>query len=135
MQTYCHVEDGVVDYGPGALPRNWRNITRFDLASPELLKANNWLPVTTVDVVKGDDETDDGHDLVVGAEDVTFTPKYRAMTADEITGRTNSRLLQQIAALEETASPRRVREAIKGQGKVWLDNLDDEIIALREQLT
>lgn len=41
---------------------------------------------------------------------------------------------QQIAALEAQVTNRRIREAIRGQGKAWLDNIDDQIAALRAQL-
>lgn len=40
----------------------------------------------------------------------------------------------QIAALEAQVTNRRIREAIRGQGKAWLDNIDDQIAALRAQL-
>lgn len=40
----------------------------------------------------------------------------------------------QITALETTITNRRMREAIRGSGKVWLDGIDDQITALRAQL-
>ena len=43
-------------------------------------------------------------------------------------------ILKQIATLEASVTPRRVREAVRGSGKQWLDNLDDQITALRGQL-
>lgn len=45
-------------------------------------------------------------------------------------------ILMEISRLENTMSLRRVREAVRGPGgKAWLDNLDDQIAALRAQLT
>lgn len=40
----------------------------------------------------------------------------------------------EIAALEAQVTNRRIREAIRGNGKVWLDEIDDQIAALRAQL-
>lgn len=42
--------------------------------------------------------------------------------------------LENIAALEAQVTPRRVREAIRGNGKAWLDGIDDQIAALRTQI-
>lgn len=42
--------------------------------------------------------------------------------------------LNQIAALEAQVTNRRIREAIRGAGKAWLDGIDDQITALRSQL-
>lgn len=43
-------------------------------------------------------------------------------------------ITNQIAALEATVTQRRIREAIRGSGKQWLDGVDDQIAALRAQL-
>lgn len=43
-------------------------------------------------------------------------------------------VLQQIEALEATATPRRLREAALGTDAGWLANLDAQIAALRAQL-
>lgn len=49
--------------------------------------------------------------------------------------RARRQIIDQISALEATMTPRRLREAARGQsGKAWLDNLDDQIAALRAQL-
>lgn len=41
---------------------------------------------------------------------------------------------QQITSLEASITNRRIREAIRGNGKAWLDGVDDQIAALRAQL-
>ena len=41
----------------------------------------------------------------------------------------------QIQALEATVTDRRVREAVLGVDDNWLKNLNDQIAALRAQLT
>lgn len=46
----------------------------------------------------------------------------------------NESILKQIADLEATVTQRRLREAIRGNGKAWMDALDDQIAALRSQL-
>lgn len=45
----------------------------------------------------------------------------------------NAGINRQISALEATVTPRRIREAVRGSGKAWLDALDDQINALRAQ--
>lgn len=50
------------------------------------------------------------------------------------TAATKQSVLNQIVILEASITNRRIREAIRGSGKVWLDNIDDQIAALRVQL-
>ena len=45
---YCYVESGALVDGPRRLPRNWRNVTRLDLATDESLKLKGWLPYIDV---------------------------------------------------------------------------------------
>ena len=42
--------------------------------------------------------------------------------------------INQIATLEASITNRRIREAIRGSGKQWMDSVDDQIAALRAQL-
>lgn len=63
---------------------------------------------------------------VVALDAATVAAKQAAAHKTSITN--------QIAALEATVTPRRIREAIRGSGKAWLDSLDDQIAALRAQL-
>ena len=41
---------------------------------------------------------------------------------------------EQITALVASITNRRIREAVRGSGKAWLDGIDDQIAALRAQL-
>jgi len=43
--SYCLVENKKIIDGPRSLPKNWRNITRLDLADADFLKEKGWLPV------------------------------------------------------------------------------------------
>ena len=43
----------------------------------------------------------------------------------------NAPILAKMATLEASVTPRRLREAIRGAGKIWLDTVDDQITALR----
>jgi len=45
-----------------------------------------------------------------------------------------SSITGQIATLEASITNRRIREAIRGSGKQWLDDIDDQITVLRAQL-
>ena len=48
---------------------------------------------------------------------------------------TNAPISDQIASLEGTVTPRRLREAVTtANGKTWLANVDSQIAALRAQL-
>lgn len=45
----------------------------------------------------------------------------------------NEAIDAQIAALEATVTQRRIREAVNGTGKAWLDDVEQRITALRTQ--
>lgn len=47
----------------------------------------------------------------------------------------NAAIKKQIAALEGQQTPRRIREAIKGTDNGWMVGIDNQIAALRAQLT
>lgn len=47
---------------------------------------------------------------------------------------TKRSITNQITTLEASITNRRIREAIRGSGKQWLDGIDDQIVALRAQL-
>ena len=47
----------------------------------------------------------------------------------------NNMILQQISALEASVTDRRIREAVLGTDNGWLKGVNDQITALREQLT
>ena len=80
-------------------------------------------------------------------DSVTKTQQERDCTPDEVAeidtrkaeaeaAAPNQSILAQIAALEATATPRRLREAVTTtQGKAWLAALDAQIAALRAQIT
>lgn len=56
------------------------------------------------------------------------------LAAEDQAAATKASIINQIAALEASITNRRIREAIRGQGKAWLDAIDDQIAALRAQL-
>lgn len=73
-----------------------------------------------------------GVDYVMGAtEEAQRLTDVAAALADK------SKVLirNQIIALEMTVTQRRLREALRGQGAAWLANVDDQIAALRAQLS
>ena len=89
------------------------------------------------------------HGISIGRKDdrstwrIDFAPDatdgQRALAAqivaefDTVKAAHNEDIDRQIAALEAKVTPRRVREAVRGSGKAWLDALDDQINALRAQ--
>lgn len=74
----------------------------------------------------------------VNGENVAFTPAEEAeRDAEEaaaLASKPRKIILAQIAALEATITNRRIRDAVRGPGKAWLDSIDDQIAALRAQL-
>jgi len=69
---------------------------------------------------------------------IPFTPEeeaeWDAVEAKAAAEKPRLEILSQISALEATVTPRRIREAVRGSGKAWLDGVDDQIAALRAQL-
>jgi hypothetical protein len=75
----------------------------------------------------------------VNGINIPFTPEEEAeRDAEEAAwaaGQSSREILEQIKALEATVTPRRLREAVRDSGKAWLDNVDNQIAALRSQLS
>lgn len=92
---------------------------------------------TATDEVFGFDETDETQlpfmqsAIDSGFVDVSgvWPPKPSATEA------ANASILEKIAVLEAKQTPRRSREAVLGVDNGWLKNLNDQIAALRAQLT
>lgn len=84
-----------------------------------------------VDVLHGDK-------IPTDAEEIT-QEQYQQLLADRDAPKPlllegNDLILSQIAELESTATPRRLREAAIGADGGWLKNLDDKITTLRKKL-
>ncbi|MCH7486226.1 MAG: hypothetical protein IIC04_04485 [Proteobacteria bacterium] len=45
MNSFSHVENGIIDEGPKTLPRSWRNISGLHHQDAAGLKTLGWLPV------------------------------------------------------------------------------------------
>ena len=133
---YAHVENGSITHR-GALPRNWRNISGLNKSdgNASFLKPLGWVPLVTVPVTLGPDETMDGEDVVIGADSVTVTELKRAMTAGEIASRDSGAALAEINRLEAEMTPRRMREHALGieEPVNWLAD-QDALIAVQRGL-
>ena len=138
---YAHVENGSITHR-GALPRNWRNISGLNKSdgNASFLKPLGWVPLVTVPVTLGPDETMDGEDVVIGADSVTVTELKRAMTAQEISDRDSGAALSEILRLEEVETPRRLAEALSddcggtAEGRSWFKDNRDKIAVERAKL-
>jgi hypothetical protein len=138
---YAHVEDGVITYR-GSLPKTWRNISGLTLSEgdDDYLKTLGWVPYVEVSVQIGVDEVWDGEDTVITETEVTSTAKKRAMTADEKTGRDNSKVLSEIFRLEELEIPQRLAEALpddsggSAEGRAWFKANREKIAVERAKL-
>ena len=133
---YAHVENGSITHR-GALPRNWRNISGLNKSdgNASFLKPLGWVPLVTVPVTLGPDETMDGEDVAIGADSVTVTELKRAMTAGEIASRDSGAALSEILRLEAEMTPRRMREHALGieEPVNWLAD-QDALIAVQRGL-
>ena len=134
---YAHVENGSITHR-GALPRNWRNISGLNKSdgNASFLKPLGWVPLVTVPVTLGPDETMDGEDVAIGADSVTVTELKRTMTAGEIASRDSGAALAEINRLEAEMTPRRMREHALGieEPVNWLADQDALIVLERAKL-
>jgi hypothetical protein len=48
MKKYCLIENGRIKVQPTTLPRNWINVSNFNVLDDETLKIYGWLPVETI---------------------------------------------------------------------------------------
>ena len=135
---YAHVENGSITHR-GALPRNWRNISGLNKSdgNASFLKPLGWVPLVTVPVTLGPDETMDGEDVAIGADSVTVTELKRAMTAGEIASRDSDAALAEINRLETEMTPRRMREHALGieEPVNWLADQEALIVLERAKLS
>jgi hypothetical protein len=80
------VEGGVVVWGPGELPRSWKNHSGLNMKSVADLKTLGWLPWSEV-LIPYDNKThyrdDYTHDIQ--ADQVIYTDIIRAFTAEQLT--------------------------------------------------
>lgn len=94
----------------------------------------DWIPAIEVRPALGANQRRGDHYFDITKQPVEIVWPVVDMTAAEIEANRVSGIHAQITALEATVTNRRIREAIRGSGKVWLDNIDDQIAALRAQL-
>lgn len=97
--------------------------TNFDPA------AFGYSPVFTPDIPPFDEVTQAVRELAPALVDGQWREQWEVYALPA-----NTVIQAQIAALEAQITNRRVREAIRGSGKAWLDGVDDQIAALRAQL-
>lgn len=79
--------------------------------------------------------------LPVSADAIDVPYEIVSLPVDEVSRRRNSSLVGQIRLLEETQTPRRMRDALPdesggtAEGRAWMINLNNQIVALRAQFT
>jgi hypothetical protein len=84
---YGHVTNGVIDSGPGSLPKSWENISGLNNMSNEQLRELGWLPWVLVQVPVGPNQVLDGSTIVINPDDIVETQIVRDMTPSEIQAR------------------------------------------------
>lgn len=117
MTNWCHVQDGVVVWGPGSLPRTYENTSNFHLLSEAELRARGWLPHRFVEVaVEGQIIT--GSTTEILADEVVETQTARDRTPEEITEQNRVPVPEEVAlwqfraALRLTGNFERVQEGL-----------------------
>jgi hypothetical protein len=81
---YCLIENNEVVDGPRNLPKNWRNISGFYLATDEMIKEKGWLPFTEETPTIGKYEVKELiYKFTINADNVVGVFQKRDMTDDE----------------------------------------------------
>lgn len=92
------------------------------------------IPITGISIGRNDDRATWRIDFAPEATDEQKAQAAQIVTAFDVEKvEHNAGIDAQIAALEATVTPRRMREAIRGYGKAWLDAVDTQIVNLRAQ--
>ena len=76
----------------------------------------------------------DAYDGLVWIDQETAKPTEAEIDAAWAAYQARQTILDQIAALEATQTPRRMRDAVAGTDNGWLADLETQIAALRAQL-
>lgn len=76
-----------------------------------------------------------GWRVVDSADDCLANETFQDQQPSEYIPSNNDKIKQQIAELESQQTERRIREATLGIDNGWLKNLNDQIAALRSQLS
>lgn len=84
---YGHVTNGVIDSGPGSLPKSWENISGLNNMSESQLRELGWLPWILVQTPVGPNQIMTGSTIVINAADIVETQVVRDMTPQEIEDR------------------------------------------------
>lgn len=134
---YAHVEDGSITQGPGALPKNWRNVSGLNLAADNELKARGWLPATITEPTYVPSTHKKGNRVETITDDaVTITWEVVALTAEEISERTINEAKAKIYELEQSVEDRWIRNAPLGDAYAVtrLQEIEDAIAVERAKL-
>lgn len=92
------------------------------------------IPITGISIGRKDDRSTWRIDFAPEANDEQRALAAQILSAFDIEKVAhNQEIDKQIADLEATVTPRRMREAIRGYGKAWLDAVDTQIANLRAQ--
>lgn len=81
---YAYVKDGNVIQKNVSIPKNWNNISNFNLLSNEKLKEYGWIPYTFVDAVLDENEILVGTTLTLTEFELIETQQKRGLTQEEI---------------------------------------------------
>jgi len=117
MTNWCRVQDGVVMWGPGSLPRAYENTSNFHLLSEAELRARGWLPHRFVaTALEGQIIT--GSTTEILADEVVETQTARDRTPEESAEHTRAPVPKEVAlwqfraALRLTGNFDRVQEGL-----------------------
>jgi hypothetical protein len=86
MTNWCHVQDGLVMWGPGSLPRTYENTSNFAALPEAELRARGWRPHRFI-ATAAEGQVITGSTTVVTDTEVVETQTARDLTPAEIAER------------------------------------------------
>jgi hypothetical protein len=116
MGNYCLVEESVITYGPGSLPRSWRNISGLSLLDGDdaALKDLGWLPFVDVKPSYDKDTQYITGSRVISATAVTMNNTVNDYSAEHMTEKVEQLQLRKLAELYDN-----VKQFISYQSNGW----------------
>lgn len=81
---YAYIKDGDIIQKDVFLPKNWNNISNFNLFNNEKLKQYGWIPYSFVNTTLNENEVFIGTVITITDSEVIEVQQKRALTQEEI---------------------------------------------------
>lgn len=87
---YCYVKNGVIERGPMSLPKNWEDISNFNLLGQQELLSRGWYPHRFVAANVPANSVITAPTFTIAQTEVIEYQNYRAKTQQEISADTQN---------------------------------------------